>query len=164
MLVTRITGNELKTKDALYGAAQNATLVYVTEIPSPSTTKTSNITTPGFYYYSNSDSKWIGLVKSSNIPRFFYMPSILIDTSTLGQKTLDLYTLYNNQFNAPKVSSTGSTGRIPVLQSNQLEYYVTYFDNTLMNGITINASGVMTYNVIGNASDASFMNIVFVVK
>lgn len=33
-----------------------------------------------------------------------------------------------------------------------------------MNNVSITADGVMSYNVIGNASDASFMNIVFVVK
>ena len=102
MLTVRMTGTELAAKDNLYGADQNSTVVYVTAVPGTSTSKTSNITTPGFYFYNNSISKWVGL----RIPKFFYMPSILFDTTTLGAKTKDLYQLYYNQFTAPQVSST----------------------------------------------------------
>lgn len=164
VLVTRISGDDLKAKDALYLANQNATLVYVTAVPATTSTKTSNIKSPGFYYYDNSIGKWVGLIKDNNFPKFFYMPSILVNTATLGIKTLDLYAIYFAQFNSPPVKSAGSTGSIPTLPKTQLEYYVTYYDTTLMNTVTIDANGLMSYNVIGNASDASFMNIVFVVK
>lgn len=164
VLVTRISGDDLKAKDGLYLANQNATLVYVTAVPATTSTKTSNIKSPGFYYYDNSISKWVGLIKDNNFPKFFYMPSILVNTATLGTKTLDLYAIYFAQFNTPPVKSAGSTGSIPTLPKTQLEYYVTYYDTTLMNTVTIDANGLMSYNVIGNASDASFMNIVFVVK
>lgn len=164
VLVTRISGDELKAKDANYGTNQHATLVYVTSIPTTASTKTSNIRTPGFYYYDNTISKWVGAFRNNNFPKFFYMPSVLVNTSTLGTKTMDLYNLYYTQFNTPPVKSTGSTGSIPTLLKNELEYYVTYYDTALMDTVTINADGLMSYNVIGNASDASFMNIVFVVK
>lgn len=164
VLVTRISGDELKAKDANYGTNQHATLVYVTSIPTTTSPKTSNIRTPGFYYYDNTISKWVGAFRNNNFPKFFYMPSVLVNTSTLGTKTMDLYNLYYTQFNTPPVKSTGSTGSIPTLLKNELEYYVTYYDTALMNTVTINADGLMSYNVIGNASDASFMNIVFVVK
>lgn len=166
VLVTRMTGDELKAKDALYLANQNGTLVYVTAVSAVTTPKTINVKTSGFYYYDNSISKWVGLVKDNNFPKFFYMPSVLIDTKTLGPKTLDLYAIYYAQFNSPLVSSVGPTGKIPTLPKDQLEYYVTYFDVALIDKktISIDASGLMTYTVIGNASDASFMNIVFVVK
>lgn len=164
VLVTRMTGDELKAKDALYLANQNATLVYVTAVSATTTAKTVNVKTPGFYYYDNSISQWVGAFRNNNFPKFFYMPSILVNTATLGTKTLDLYAIYFSQFNSPPVKSTGSTGSIPTLPKTQLEYYVTYYDTALMNTVTIDANGVMSYNVIGNASDASFMNIVFVVK
>ena len=164
VLVTRISGDELKAKDNNYGANQHATLVYVTAIPATTSSKTSNIKTPGFYYYDNTISKWVGAFRNNNFPKFFYMPSVLVNTSTLGVKSMDLYTLYYNQFNAPPVKSGGSAGSIPTLTKDKLEYYVTYYDTSLMNNVSITADGVMSYNVIGNASDASFMNIVFVVK
>lgn len=164
VLVTRITGDELKAKDALYLANQNGTLVYVTAVSTTTTPKTVNVKTPGFYYYDNSISQWVGAFKNDNFPKFFYMPSVLVNTATLGTKTLDLYALYFAQFNNPPVKSAGSKGSIPTLPKAQLEYYVTYYDTTLMDTVTIDANGLMSYKVIGNASDASFMNIVFVVK
>lgn len=164
VLVTRISGEELKAKDATYGNNQHATLIYVTSIPTTTSPKTSNIKSPGFYYYDNTISKWVGAFRNNNFPKFFYMPSVLVNTSTLGTKTMDLYNLYYTQFNTPPVKSTGSTGSIPTLLKNELEYYVTYYDTSLMNNVSITADGVMSYNVTGNASDASFMNIVFVVK
>ena len=164
VLVTRITGDELKAKDALYLANQNGTLVYVTAVSATTTPKTVNVKTPGFYYYDNSISQWVGAFKNDNFPKFFYMPSVLVNTATLGTKTLDLYALYFAQFNNPPVKSAGSKGSIPTLPKTQLEYYVTYYDTTLMDTVTIDANGLMSYKVIGNASDASFMNIVFVVK
>ncbi len=164
VLVTRMTGDELKAKDALYLANQNAALVYVTAIPNPTTAKTINVKTPGFYYYDNSISQWVGAFKNDNFPKFFYMPSVLVNTATLGVKTLNLYDIYSAQFTSPLVKSSGSKGSIPTLPRAQLEYYVTYYDTALLDSITIDANGLMTYNVKGNASDASFMNIVFVVK
>lgn len=164
VLVTRISGEELKAKDANYSTNQHATLVYVTSIPTTTSPKTSNIKSPGFYYYDNTISKWVGAFRNNNFPKFFYMPSVLVNTSTLGAKSMDLYNLYYNQFNSPPVKSSGSVGSIPTLPKNELEYYVTYYDTSLMNNVSITADGVMSYNVIGNASDASFMNIVFVVK
>ena len=46
VLVTRISGDELKAKDATYGANQHAALVYVTSVPNPVTTKTSTLRRP----------------------------------------------------------------------------------------------------------------------
>ena len=160
LLTVRMTGTELAAKDNLYGAEQNSTVVYVTAVPTTSTAKTSNVTTPGFYFYNSGISKWVGL----RIPKFFYMPSILFDTTSMGNKTKDLYQLYYNQFTAPQVSSTGALGKIPVLGKNDLEYYITYYDTNVFTNVSIDANGFMSYNVSNNATDASFMNIVFVVK
>ncbi|WP_294319149.1 hypothetical protein [uncultured Chryseobacterium sp.] len=160
LLTVRMSGTELASRDNLYGADQNSTVVYVTAVPGSSTPKTSNITTPGFYFYNNAISKWVGL----RMPKFFYMPSILFDTTTLGAKTKDLYQLYYDQFNTPQVSSTGASGKIPVLGKNDLEYYITYYDTNVFTNVSIDANGFMKYTVTNNATDASFMNIVFVVK
>ena len=160
LLTVRMTGTELASRDNLYTADQTSTVVYVTAVPGTATSKTSNVTTPGFYYYNHSILKWVGLT----IPKFFYMPSILFDTTTLGAKNKDLYQLYYNQFTAPQVSSTGASGKIPVLGRNDLEYYITYYDTNVFTNVTIDTNGVMNYTVSNNATDASFMNIVFVVK
>lgn len=160
LLTVRMTGTELAARDNLYSVDQNSTVVYVTAVPGTPTSKTSNVTSPGFYYYNSTILKWVGLT----MPKFFYMPSILFDTTTLGAKSKDLYQLYYNQFNSPQTSSTGAAGKIPVLGRNDLEYYITYFDTTVFTNVTIDANGVMNYSVSNNATDASFLNIVFVVK
>ena len=159
-MTIRITGNELKSKDDLYGKDHHSTLVYVTAAASPATEKTSYVTTPGFYYYNAEMAKWINM----NVPKFFYMPSVYFDTSVLGTFTKDLYTSYKNQFSTPAVKSSGASGQIPVVGKNDLEYYITYLDSTVFKNVTIDEKGIMTYTIVDNSSDISFLNIVFVVK
>lgn len=64
LIAPRLKGSELKAKDALYTAAQDAAIVYVTEaLPSAYVTdKTSNVTTIGYYYFDKTvgaDGRWI---------------------------------------------------------------------------------------------------------
>ena len=160
IMTVRVTGKELQDKDAIYGAAQNSDVVYVTSVHTDRSSKTSNVTTPGFYYYNSGLEKWIGL----QMPKFFYMPSIYIDTTTIGTFTKQLYEIYANQFTSPDVKSANSLGRIPILGAKDLEYYVTYMDKEVFKDVRISDTGEMTYRIAQNASDASFLNIVFVVK
>lgn len=52
VIIPKISGNELKAKDALYTSAQTGTLIYVTGAASPSSTKTIEITAAGFYIFN----------------------------------------------------------------------------------------------------------------
>ncbi|HAO07606.1 MAG TPA: hypothetical protein DCQ50_11570 [Chryseobacterium sp.] len=54
ILAPRLTGDELKAKDVLYGTDQTGTLVYITAAVSNATTKTANITQAGYYYFDGS--------------------------------------------------------------------------------------------------------------
>ncbi len=100
------------------------------------------------------------------MPKFFYMPAVIFDTNTNGIKSKNLYTEYTAQFGSGGgiISSAGASGSIPVLAADQLEFYVTYYDPAVFSNLTISASGILTYTVIGKATRASYMNIVFVVK
>ncbi|UGU16846.1 hypothetical protein LS482_02995 [Sinomicrobium kalidii] len=99
------------------------------------------------------------------MPKFFYMPSIVFDTSVTGTGlTRDLYQEYADQFGTPMVSSAGAAGAIPTLPATELEYHITYYDTTVFANVSVDANGILTYDVIGDATPASFMNIVFVVK
>ena len=57
VLVPRLTKANLETKVAKYGADQNGTLVFVTDVTTgsptgdPTTAKTQDVDAPGFYYY-----------------------------------------------------------------------------------------------------------------
>lgn len=118
---------------------------------------TQNIGTPA-------SPNWVPI--SGNIVKFFYMPSISIDTSTTGTgRTLDLYQMYKAQFSTPKVISAGAPAAIPFfVNASDLYYYVTDFDATVLKNVSIDANGILRYDVIGTATACSFVNIVFVIK
>ena len=60
LLVPRLTKAQLAAKDAAYIAAQNGALVFVTDATGASTTKTANVSAPGFYYYDGvTQNAWI---------------------------------------------------------------------------------------------------------
>jgi hypothetical protein len=103
---------------------------------------------------------------TSKAARIFYPPSIAVDASTNGTgRTLNLYTQYTAQFATPAVSSAGAPTAIPTYTAAELYYYVTYYDPAVFANVSINASGVMTYDVIAQPSDYnSLINVVFVVR
>ncbi|KMQ65597.1 hypothetical protein ACM46_06880 [Chryseobacterium angstadtii] len=109
---------------------------------------------------------WICL--SPYATKFFYMPSVVFDTTTTGAgQTKDLYTLYKNQFsNVPSnARSASAPASIPFFpNATDLYYYVTGFDSSVFKINSISSTGVLNYDVISNATSASFINIVFVVK
>ncbi|MEG0928291.1 tail fiber domain-containing protein [Chryseobacterium sp.] len=61
IIAPRITGDALRAKNALYLAAQDGTLVYVTTADTAPAGKTVNVTSSGYFYYDNATSTWIKL-------------------------------------------------------------------------------------------------------
>lgn len=149
--------------------------------------------TPGYYYWDQPDAatqgKWMRITNRTDISetgmppytKVFYMPSIVFDTSTTGTGlTRNLYNEYVAQFTGKKlnsdgtvstvssetfVSSTGAAPTIPILpNATDLYYYITDYDTTALDNLSIDENGVLTYNVIGTGTDYSLVNIVFVVK
>lgn len=55
-IAPRLTGAELKAKDANYDVPQTGTIIYVTQalLPVDTTTKTANVTAVGYYYFDGS--------------------------------------------------------------------------------------------------------------
>lgn len=55
-IAPRLTGAELKAKDANYDVPQTGTIIYVTQalLPVDTTTKTANVTAIGYYYFDGS--------------------------------------------------------------------------------------------------------------
>ena len=102
-----------------------------------------------------------------NRNNFFYMPSIVIETSTTGvQSPIDLYGKYREQFEMPKVKSDGAPAQIPFHRNrDDLYYYVTDYDENVFENISISSQGYLQYSVKSPSVDgSSFINIVFVVK
>ncbi len=120
----------------------------------------------------------------SNAQKFFYMPSIVIDTKVVKQGVKrNLYAEYVAQFSNKKfemdetggkivdearttfIKSTNAPNVIPYLpNSKDLYYYVTDYDTTALENLSIDEDGILTYDVKGTGTDYSFINIVFVIK
>jgi hypothetical protein len=106
---------------------------------------------------------------TSKAARIFYPPSIAVDASTNGTFNVDLYAQYIAQFGSPTAASAGAPLTVPTYAATDLYYYVTYADPSVFNtnpgAMTINASGVLSYEIIGQPADYnSLINVVFVVK
>ncbi len=118
----------------------------------------------GLYMWNG--SQWVQITGKVGREKFFYMPALPINTSTLGtQPPVDLHSIYKEQFISPKAKSAGAPSQIPVFENaTDLYYYVTSYDETVFSNFTITADGKMTYEVINNANSWSFVNVVFVIK
>ncbi|MBR9855581.1 MAG: hypothetical protein GYB37_13560, partial [Algicola sp.] len=103
---------------------------------------------------------------TSKAARIFYPPSIAIDASTNGTgRTVNLYAQYVAQYGTPTVASAGAPAAVPTYGTTELYYYVTYADPTVFNNMSIDANGVLTYDIIGQPADYNaLINVVFVVK
>ena len=114
--------------------------------------------------------------------RWFYMPSIAIDVTTSGTFTRNLHLEYKKQFADTDDASTPSNSPAPgtalvksdsnapnpfnkIYAANELYFYVTGYDATVFSNLSITQAGVLTYTVnADNVTDATYMNIVFVIK
>ncbi|HKL90736.1 MAG TPA: hypothetical protein VJ880_06115, partial [Allomuricauda sp.] len=103
---------------------------------------------------------------TSKAARIFYPPSIAIDASSNGTgRTVDLYAQYVAQYGTPSVASAGAPAAVPTYGATELYYYVTYADPTVFDNMSIDANGVLTYDIIGQPADYNaLINVVFVVK
>ncbi|MCC9041287.1 hypothetical protein LNQ81_00870 [Myroides sp. M-43] len=128
--------------------------------------------------------------QSKVAPQFFYMPAVIFDTKAKATGLVrDLYKEYVDQFTGGKigdgnanyniahgaggykmpytggiVGSEGAPSDIAIFNSGELHYYVTYYDTKVFANLKIDKDGKLTYDIIGNATPASYMNIVFVIK
>ena len=119
-----------------------------------------------------------GVLKQVNaaMPRYFYMPATTIPShddltglALTGTIEVNLYEIYKNQYgftdSATQVRSNPSSN-LPVYTSNELDYFVTYYDNDVFTNVTLSSSGVLRYQVRSNSeiTASTYMNIVFKVK
>lgn len=170
----RLTLAQLVSKDAKYIVDQTGTIAYVINVTGSTTVKTQKIKEIGYYYFDG--SIWQPMGPNPNL-RFFYMPSIVLPTDTSDPSynastqtfTIDLYKAYSEQFG---LTNTGTSFKnpgassLPILASNSLEYFITYYDNTVFQNVAVSNTGVLTYKLpaVLTLSEKTFMNIVFKLK
>lgn len=116
----------------------------------------------GIYY-------WIGDRWEIAGKTWFYMPSIPFDVENPGdgvEREVNLYTEYAKQFNitTPIKNPSAPVLIYDVLENTDFHYYVIGYDNTVFEISGISNTGVLKYKVIAEATDSSYINIVFVKK
>lgn len=108
----------------------------------------------------------------ATMPKFFYMPSILIPTHAdqvvTGEVfgTINLYQKYRMQFSSPLKKNSQATTSLPVLEKEDLDYFITWYDTNIFENVTVSNDGILYYtiNPESDKSIGAFMNIVFAVK
>ena len=88
--------------------------------------------------------------------RWFYPPPVIIDaSSTVTSATYDVHAAYIDQFtnSATFVKSPGAGATLPVYAENELGYFVTFYDDTILDNVSISNAGVLTYDIIAIPDD-----------
>jgi hypothetical protein len=133
-------------------------------------TVTAGDVTPGYYYWDGTLNKWIRVGSGA---QWFYMPSFNLPVTVTGTGlTYNLYNEYLRQFtktgNAQFVSSNPAAATATeqtIYTAAQLDYIVTAYPSTVLTINSIDATGLMNYDVLStNIPEGSFINVVFVVK
>lgn len=162
-----LTRSQIISKDAVYTLEQKGAFVYITEINNETLTpKTINISGIGYYYF---DGNLWQPFNGHKEP--LYLPSFNLPMVNMGANTFDLYTeVYKKQFtkigNPLFVSSNPNLTKIPdVYTVEQLDFIVTYYDNTVIEVTDISSTGILSYTVLDtNPSNKSFINIILIIK
>lgn len=105
---------------------------------------------------------------------FFYMPTTVLpldenDPSHAGGVfTVNLYNVYKEQFGltAANVVVSDNAAKLPVHDSNELYYLITYYDQSVFDEVKLSSTGVLTYKLKSGYvySEKTYMNIIFKVK
>ncbi len=105
-------------------------------------------------------------VNTTTSSKIFYPPAMVIDVSMTGTGlTLDLHQEYVNRYGTPSVKSPSAPAAIPTYIETELHYYITDYDVTVFDNVSVSDAGIMTYDVISvPASNCTYVNVVFVVK
>lgn len=109
-----------------------------------------------------------GAAAKAAMPKFFYAPSFYISVVP-GERniTVDVYDEYRKQFGSPMlVSSNANADSLPVLDRDELDYYVLFYDEDILYDVEISNDGKLKYSVDGDVevNMETYFNIVFGVR
>ncbi len=92
--------------------------------------------------------------------RYFYLPAIAIEFSE-GPNTVDLYAEYKKQFETPRLRSNPHSA-LPVYNLENLNFSVTYYDDTVMKDAELSSAGVLKFKIDNNPNitGKTFINVV----
>ena len=122
VIAPRLTGDQIKAKDAVYDTDQDGAIVYATAAVGTSSPKTVNITAAGYYYYDAADEEWkrLGCEKREFI---------------VSQEVTETYVITNEDYISLNVNTPGHTITLPTTDVEPGR--IIYFSNVGFNGIQI---------------------------
>ena len=179
LIAPNLSRAEVISKNNVYGQDQKGAFVYIKEISDSDIldTKTAKIIGTGYYYFDGTIWRRLSYNTEQIYLPSFNLPLPIVTEPDDPNQEYDIYTnVYHKQFVKPLttapaseqtfISSNPNLTQIPDLyRADQLDYVITYYDNTIINDVSISASGVLSYKVLNtNPSNTSFINIVLVVK
>jgi hypothetical protein len=131
VLVPRVTVAQLNDKAAVYVAAQNGALVFITDTTGFAG-KTSNVTATGFHYYNSTTEKWVAVGGAqAAVPYENIRGNRVTFTGTRNLQNSDFILISNDvtatTLNLPDLSSQGAAawGRMIVVVNNNTTGNVT---------------------------------------
>lgn len=123
------------------------------------------------------DEKGVLKTVGAAMPKVFYMPPVMFDTSNKGTgKKRNLYNEYVAMFGGtgavvdmsgrPSLvkNKDAEKATIPVFSANELDFYVSYYDPKVFANVQVDKNGELTYDIISKAKYGAFMTVVFVVR
>lgn len=132
-----------------------------------------NIDTEGYVLTTDGKggAEWREVKTSAEVktamPKFFYAPSFYITVKPEDEGLVDVYEYYKVQFGSPMVVSENAQRKsLPVLDYDELDYYVLYYDEEVFESVSISDYGDLTYKVKKNVKIGTntYFNIVFGVR
>ena len=147
IIAPRLTGDQLKAKDAVYTTNQNGAIVYVTAAVGTSTAKTINVTAAGYYYYDSTVPVWKSIGGGSASSAGLVANRVAISSITAGAN--GVYTVTD--------SNTPSAAGSPILAT--YEDAAGNVTSVNINNRTAGTSFDVTFAATPDA--AGFLNYVF---
>jgi len=124
---------------------------------------TTNNLKEGVYIWNS--TVWQKAGADARAVNWFYMPSIEIQASQIGNFTVELHQEYLAQFQSTPIRSDQAPSLPVYTNASDLYYYVTGYDANVFDNIQITNTGSMTYQVKNPAKDgSSYINIVLMAK
>ncbi|WP_426478149.1 hypothetical protein ACP3T3_01330 [Chryseobacterium sp. CBSDS_008] len=130
LIIPRVTGNALKLAETatVYGADQDATLVFVTVEPDPAnrTGQVEGMDSRGFYYFDAGSNRWVKMISSGATTAAVTQLSCATGTLEAGDPAAGVsisipYTGGNGGFySGMSIASVGVTGLTATLSSGTL--------------------------------------------
>lgn len=147
-------------------------MVYNIYVSPDAETDSNKIFKQGVYVWNGTN--WV--LETQDKSRYFSPPSFNIPLAAIGTTlTFDLHKQYEEQFtkagNTTFVSSNAALTTIPspyagnLYKRSELDFAITYYDGAIIENVSVDANGVMSYKVKSlDVSANSFVNVVFIIK